>query len=84
LCGGEVEVVMVITVPPEIGDALVEAARKLGVTPEDLVLDTLRAKLAASTQPAPRDPWEDLLLSAGSPAGISLGDEVTSRESLYD
>ena len=75
---------MVITVPPEIGDALAEAARKLGVTPESFVLDTLRAKLAASTQQAPRDVWEDLLLSAGSAAGTSLSEEATSRESLYD
>ena len=75
---------MVITVPTEIEDALEEAARELGVTPENFVLDTRRARLAASQQQALRDAWEDLLISAGSPAGISLSDEATSRENLYD
>ncbi len=75
---------MVISVPREIEDALEEAARRLGVTPESFVLDVLRAKLAGEKQQIPRDAWEELLLSVGSPAGISLSDEATSRESLYD
>ena len=74
---------MVIIVPSDLEDALAEAARQQGVTPEGFVLDTLRAKLVTSQQPS-QDAWEALLLSAGSPAGISLNDEATGRDSLYD
>ncbi len=75
---------MVITIPAEMEDALMEAARELGVTPETLVIDTLQTNLAAREQRAPHDRWEDLLRSVGSPAGVSLSDEATSRETLYD
>ena len=75
---------MIIIVPAEIEDALEEAARKLGVTPEGFVLDTLRAKLAAAMQEEPHNGWEAMLHSAGSPAGVSLSDEATGRENLYD
>lgn len=75
---------MVITVPDEMEDALEEAAQRIGVRPEDFVLDALRAKLANTVRREPRDAWEALLLSVGSPAGVSLSDEATSRESLYD
>ncbi|HSH77081.1 MAG TPA: hypothetical protein VLA19_00955 [Herpetosiphonaceae bacterium] len=74
---------MVIRVPDDIEADLVQVARKLGVTPEGLVLDTLRARLAASLVGGPDD-WDALLLSAGSPAGVSLPDEATTREALYD
>ena len=75
---------MVITVPGEIEEAVVEAARQLGVTPEGFVLDTLRARLASAGPQTAPDAWETLLHSAGSPAGVSLNDEATSREQLYD
>ncbi len=74
---------MVIRIPDDIEADLVQAARKLGVTPEGFVLDTLRARLGA--QPVDgRDDWDVLLLAAGSPAGVSLPDEATTREALYD
>ena len=46
---------MIIIVPAEIENALEEAARKLGVTPEGFVLDTLRAKLVAAMQEGPHN-----------------------------
>ncbi len=75
---------MVIMVPEEIEDALSEAARRHGVTPENFVLDTVRARLITSQEDSRVDPWEDLLLRIGVPAGVSLSDEAAGRESLYD
>jgi hypothetical protein len=75
---------MVVKVPEEIEDAVEEAARELGVTPEGFVIDTLRARLAEVTQNLPCDPWESLLVGVGLPAGVSLSDEATTRESLYE
>lgn len=74
---------MVIKVPADIEADLVQAARKLGVTPEGFVLDTLRARLANAPVDG-RDDWDVLLLAAGSRAGVSLPDEATTREALYD
>jgi hypothetical protein len=82
---------MIITLPPDIENALAEQAHKRGRTPERLVLDTLREQLILVTpthggvrQEPPCDEWETLLLSIGSPAGVSLSDDATGRESLYD
>ena len=75
---------MTITLTPEIENALVEQARNRGTTPERLVLDALREKLVPVTLEPPRDEWEAQLVSAGSPAGVSLSDEATSSDSLYD
>ncbi len=75
---------MTIALTPDIEDALAEQARRQGTTPEQFVLNTLREKLAPVMLDTPRDEWEALLLSVGSPAGVSLSDEATSRDSLYD
>jgi hypothetical protein len=75
---------MVITVPPEIEDALEQAARQLGVTPEGFVLAAVRARLAAGDEQLPQDAWETSLRRVGAPAGVSLSDEATDRELLYD
>ena len=61
---------MVSRVPADIYADLVQAARKLGVTAEGFFLG--------------RDDWDVLLLAAGSPAGVSLPDEATTRDTLYD
>ena len=61
---------MVSRVPADIYADLVQAARKLGVTAEGFFLG--------------RDDWDVLLLAAGSPAGVSLPDEATTRDALYD
>jgi hypothetical protein len=81
---------MIIALPPDIENALAEQARKRGTTPERLVLDTLREQWipgtghAEGTREPLGDEWEALLLRVGSPAGISLSDDATSRESLYE
>jgi len=82
---------MTITLSRNIESALAEQAHKRGTTPERLALDTLREQLVlvtpaygGVTQEPPCDAWEALLLSLGSPAGVSLSDAATSRDSLYD
>ena len=75
---------MVVNVPDEIEDALAEAAQRFGVTPESFVVDTLRARLAEVAQELPIDEWEARLRGIAVYAGVSLSDEATSRDSLYD
>jgi hypothetical protein len=75
---------MIITITPDIEAALVELARRLGTSPERLALDTLREKIQSDASEPPREEWEALLFRAGSPAGVSLPDEATTSESLYD
>jgi hypothetical protein len=41
---------MIITLTPDIEQALAEAAQKLGTTPEQLALDSLRERFASSTE----------------------------------
>ena len=73
-----------ITLTPDIEDALLRQARAQGTTPERLVLDTLREKLALPTLPPPRDDWERLLRSLTVDAGVSLTNEQASSETYYD
>ncbi len=75
---------MVITVPPELEDALEHAAQQLGVTLEGFVLEAVRAKLVASRDQVLDDTWETSLRQLGVSAGVSLSDAATSREMLYD
>ena len=42
---------MIITLPPDIEQVLVEQARKQGTTPELLALDSLRARFMPSLSP---------------------------------
>jgi hypothetical protein len=41
---------MIIILTPDIEQALAEAAQKLGTTPEQLALDSLRERFASSTE----------------------------------
>ena len=84
---------MTITLTPDVENALAEQARRQGTTPEQIVLDTLREKLAAVSGEMgeskgkddiePRDDWEKLVLGVGVATGVSLSDEATSRETVY-
>jgi hypothetical protein len=80
-----------VTLPPELEQVAVAEAQRLGVTPEDVVLNALRDKLpvrntATTAQLAfePQDEWERGLLSMGFHTGVSLSDEAVSSEGLYD
>lgn len=74
---------MVIAVDPDLEARLTEAARKQGVTPEELVIVALREKFPKPPI-EPRDEWERNLLAIGTNCGVSLSDEAVSSEGLYD
>jgi predicted transcriptional regulator len=76
---------LLISLPPELENALNEVARQKGITPEALVVDALRDRLGAITGAIePRDDWERLILQAGTNCGVSLPHEALSSEGLYE
>ena len=72
---------MTVQLPPEVEQAIADQAKRRGLTPEALVVDTLRQKFEPLV---PRDEWEARLLSIGKDYGISLSNEAVSSEGLYD
>jgi hypothetical protein len=76
---------MVIVLPPELEAALSELARRQGITPEVLALNTLRDRLIAGREAVkPNDGWERLVLQAGTDCGVSLPHAALSSEGLYE
>ena len=76
---------MTITLGPELEAALNEAARREGVAPDVLALNTLRERfLTTAAAIQPQDEWERRLLGLGKNCGVSLSDEALSREALYE
>ena len=75
---------MVIHLGPELEAALIESARRDGVTPEALALSVLGSHLRKSLPIIPRDDWERRLLSVATDCGVSLPDSAWSREEMYD
>jgi hypothetical protein len=76
---------VVITLEPELEDAVNQAARCRGIAPELLVLDALRQRFLHSAAPAvPHDEWELRLLGIARECGVSLSDSALSRQSLYE
>lgn len=75
---------MVITLDPELEAALDESARRLGIAPEVLVLNTLRERFLAQALLEPRDEWERGLRALATDCGVSLSNEALSREELYE
>jgi hypothetical protein len=75
---------MVITLEPELDAALREVARRQGVTPETLAVNTLRERFLTAALLQPRDEWERGLLAAARDCGVSLPNSAVSSEGLYD
>ena len=76
---------MVITLTPELEAALTDLARRQGVEPETLALDTLRERFTSPVAPIlPRDDWERQLLGLAMDCGVSLSEVALSREQLYE
>jgi hypothetical protein len=76
---------MTITLSPELEAALNEAAKRRGVAPEALALDTLRERFLGMAEVLqPRDEWERGLLAAARDCGVSLSNWALSSEALYD
>ena len=76
---------MVITLTPELEAALTNLARRQGVAPETLALDTLRERFTSPVATIlPRDDWERQLLGLAMDCGVSLSEVALSREQLYE
>lgn len=80
---------MTLTIPPEIEATLVEQARRWRSTPEDVALDTLRARLPANADASPErlathEEWAALIRSLARECGVSPPHEALSSEALYD
>lgn len=76
---------MVITLGPELEVALSEVARRQGLAPEVLALNTLRDRfLGPAVSLRPRDEWERGLLAAARDCGVSLPDSALGSDGLYD
>ena len=76
---------MVITLGPELENALNKAARQQGVAPEVLAIEVLRQRFLAPT-PADesQDEWVRRLRRVASDCGVSLSDAAVSSEGIYD
>jgi len=76
---------MVITLGPELEAALNEVARRRGIAPETLALNTLRERFLGTPTPVqPQDEWERRLLGLAKDCGVSLPNSAVRREALYE
>jgi hypothetical protein len=76
---------MEIRLGPELEAAVIESARRRGVTPEELAVGALREWfLPAGEAIRPRDEWERRLLGAATDCGVSLPHAALSSEGLYE
>ena len=76
---------LTITLPYELEMVLTQHARATGSTPEQIALDTLQRNLLPRvTATESQTAWAARLRRVATPAGISLSDDVLSREALYE
>ena len=76
---------MVIQLSSELKAVLLESARRKGIEPEALVLETLRERFLP-TRPTiePRDEWEQHLIDVASDFGVSLPNSALSSDGIYE
>ena len=76
---------MVIKLDPQLEAALVESARRQGVTPDALAISVLQERLLPPGPPCEsQDEWERNLLSLATDCGVSLPHSALSSEGLYE
>ena len=76
---------MVITLDSQLEAALIESARKRGVSPNDLAVNALRERfMAATPENLTHEEWRQRLRSAATNCGVSLSHEDLGSEWLYD
>ena len=75
---------MVITLSPELEAALTDVARRQGISPEALALNSLRERFLSAAQLQPQDEWERRLLGLAKDCGVSLSNAALGREELYE
>jgi len=78
------ELVVVITLSPDLQAAIEAQARREGIDAEQMALKALRDKFLRPLLIEPRDEWERRLLGIGVDCGVSLTDEQVSRDAIYD
>jgi hypothetical protein len=76
---------MVIQLSAELKAILTAMAQKRGISPDQLIAETLMAHLTPQNHSlVPQDEWERRLFSIATPCGVSLTDESCSSEGIYD
>jgi hypothetical protein len=76
---------MVIELTPQLATALSEQARRRGIAPEALAVDTLQERfLPKVALVEPRDDWERRLFGAALDCGVSVPDSALSSDGLYE
>lgn len=76
---------MTIILSSDLEASLIERARRQGISPEELIVNTLREKFAPNGLPfEPRDEWERGLLAIARDCGIGVPNEALSSEGLYE
>ncbi|WP_165235336.1 hypothetical protein [Aquisphaera insulae] len=77
---------MVIHLDPDLEAALTDSARRLGIPPEALARDVLRARFLGGAAAAihPGDERERRLIRAASDCWVSLPHSALSSEGLYE
>ena len=76
---------MTITLDPQLEAALIEQARRQGVSPESLALAAIRARILV---PGPADDfgdeWVRRLRRVATECGVALSDDAVSSEGIYE
>ena len=76
---------MTIKLDPELKTRLAAMAKASGATVEDFALEVLRRSIMPKVWlTPPRDEFERILRTIGTPCGAVLSDEDLSRASIYD
>ncbi len=76
---------MIINISSQLEAALTEQARRFGMAPEALALQTLQDRfLPKGPLVEPRDDWERRLFEAAIDCGVSLPDSALSSDGLYE
>jgi hypothetical protein len=73
---------MVVVLEGKLESLLKDAAKREGLTPQDLAVRVLNERLIASRL-EPQDEWERGLFAAAKPWRVSLTDEQISSDGLY-
>lgn len=75
---------MNLNLTPELETALIQVAQDRGVSPQVLILETLRERFLHSEKtPEPIDEWETSLLDLGQPCQVTLSHHAVSGEKIY-
>lgn len=74
---------MTITLEPELARRLEAAARTRNTTPQTLAVEAIAEKVE-TVPPADHEEWSRRLRALARDCGVSLSDEATRRENIYD